>query len=383
MIYLDNAATTPIHFSVSDAMHLYMTDEYGNAGSRHSLGKHAREAVENARAEVARFLNCEQPDQIIFTSSGTEANNLAIIGTSRYLKREGYPTILTSSEEHESILKPIGYLESENGFIVKYHNLHPTGIPSVDDFWDAGFASFMYINNETGDKTDIYKIGEMCEDCGTIFHTDCVQAASTEVLDVQKIKCDMMSISAHKFGGPKGVGALYVKDKSLLSPILFGGAGQEFGLRAGTENVAAIVGFGEACRIRRILNQHRNIFKKVSVRDFVKDLRDYMQIYEIEHLLSINSDEVSGKIVNVCFHGIDAETLMYYLDSQGVYVSAGAACSSNESTPSHVLLAKGISSDDARCSIRVSVSDINSFTDVAEAAKIIAQSVKQISLLSS
>ena len=381
MIYLDNAATTPIRFSVLNAMQPYMTDAYGNAGSRHSLGTHAREAVENARAEVARFLNCEQPDQIIFTSSGTEANNLAVLGMANYLDK-GDHSILTSSEEHESVLRPVRYLESK-GFMVEYHNLHPNGIPTVEDFWGAGFASFMYINNETGDKTDIYKIGEMCEDCGTIFHTDCVQAASTEVLDVQNIKCDMMSISAHKFCGPKGVGALYVRDKSLLSPILFGGAGQEFGLRAGTENVAAIVGFGEACRIRRILNTHRNIFKKVSVRDFVKELRDYMQIYEIEHLLSINSDEVSGKIVNVCFRGVDAETLMYYLDKQGVYVSAGAACSSNESTPSHVLLAKGISPDDARCSIRVSVSDINSFTDVAEAAKIIAQSVKQISLLSS
>lgn len=377
MIYLDNAATTRIDPEVLDAMMPYLTEEYGNPGGVYSVGRRAQSAIETARSQVADLIGAE-PDQIIFTSGGSEANNLAI---KSFLKMFFSKGIITDSTEHESVIKAFNSINS-------FSRLHFIGVNSygsveipefcgkITDKSDIGFVSIMGMNNETGAENPIKDIGAICRDERILFHTDCVQALGCMELDVGEIGCDFMSMSSHKIHGPKGVGALYAKDRSKCFPLIDGGAAQEFGLRGGTENVAGIVGFGKACEVVKrdfFENEIRvSKMKHLFYATLVSELSSPK--YNLSHIIHVNGPHVDGrgKAINLRFDGVDGQTLLLMLDSEGVCVSAGSACTSRENKPSHVLTAMGISPDDARNSIRVSFSKMNTEEEVVNAAKIMA-----------
>lgn len=378
MIYLDNAATTRIHPAVLDAMMPYLEYEYGNPGSLYSLGRRAHTAVSKAREQVAKFLNAS-PEQVIFTSGGSEANNLVFQGLKETLKSVGKTHVLVSTIEHDSALKAANSL-MKDGFDVEL--LQPMqGIASIDPEAvrqmlrpDTGLVSVMYVNNETGDVSNIPAIADLCHEHAALFHTDCVQAAGYLALDTQGLGCDFLSISSHKIHGPKGMGALYAHDPSLLTPLIFGGSSQEFGLRGGTENVAGIVGFGAACEFT-----HKVLSSPYTLRCCCGD-------YLAEELLrKLRGCHINGspdahkqKILNMRFDGVDAQTLLLMLDSYQICASAGSACCSMENTPSHVLKAIGLSDEEARSSVRFSFSRLNFIKELDEAADIIADCVTQL-----
>lgn len=380
MIYLDNAATTAVSTEVLRAAMPYLIDNYGNAGATYSFGKTSAKAIDKAREQVAELINVN-PEQIIFTSGGSEANNLAFTARRRKTYTSGY--------EHESVLKASGDksvrfritdvtpdfigLELRNcaKCYKRKHNalcapLNPTLI------------SMMYTNNETGENLPVEETIRKARQCGTpvIFHTDCVQALGSEKLDMKKIGCDMASFSAHKIHGFKGTGALFVKDKSLLTPLIAGGEHQEFGYRAGTENVAGIVAFGAACAtIKRDFGMIRE--REISLINRFKDV--LFNELEAKHLLSIaHINGMGTKIINLHFDGVDGETLLLMLDSKGICVSAGSACTAHEQKPSHVLKAMGFSDNVARNSIRVSVSDMNTTDEMETAAIAICNTITKL-----
>ena len=396
MIYLDNAATTMIAPRVLDAMMPYLKEEYGNAGTIYGLGRRAADAISKARRQVADFIGAK-PEQIIFTSGGTEANNLAILGCKDYLESIGKKHIITTPTEHDSVLRAINALckqlrhnDSEcikPEFYTSFLSVDKYGHASVDsliqklnNYDDVGLISVMYTNNEVGVLNNIKHIGQLRREKCILFHTDCVQAAGNVPLNVDEIGCDFMSISSHKIHGPKGIGALYVRDKKYLSPIINGGLTQEFGLRGGTENVASIVGFGEACELAsKGLDDYSNTiiyYKKL----FYKILQDRLAENNLDNDMSINGllPRYPGKTLSITFKNVDAETLVLMMDSKGVCISAGSACTSHESKPSHVLKAIGLSEDDARSTVRISFSEFNTTYEIERAAKILANCVNTL-----
>lgn len=384
MIYLDNNATTSMDSEVLDAMMPYLTTEFGNPGSLCSVGRTARLAIEHSREQVADFLHANY-NQIIFTSGGSEANALAIIGNANYLSRCGRKKIITSAVEHESIIKASGMLHKQMGFDVdiipvdRYGSIIENAAESLITE-DVGIVSVMYVNNETGSINPVKTIADFCEEKHVLFHTDCVQAAGNYDIDVGLIGCDFASISAHKIHGPKGCGALFCSSPMTLTPVIPGGIAQEYGYRGGTENVAGIVGFGKACELaQRSLALSKSHISQLKS-DFYKVLRHELSQHGLGNIIKINGDpNISrGKTLNLRFDGVDGETLLLLLDSRGVCVSAGSACRSLESRPSYVLTAMGIDYEDARNSIRISFSRMNKADDVIVAAKILAQCVKEI-----
>ena len=383
LIYLDNAATTPIDPGVYNAMLPWLnwgSDGYGNAGSLHSIGRRAKQAVENARVQVAEFIGSE-PEQIIFTSGGTEGNNLVFLGLEDHLRKVNRKKLLVSAIEHDSVLNAANAMQIKRGF-------HVCKIPPCLDgrvvFEDAaclldgsvGLVSVMLSNNETGVfNPDVPWIAAESHRCGALFHTDAVQAAGFEKLDVEKLDCDFMTISSHKIHGPKGIGAVFAKDPSLLSPVLYGGSNQEFGLRGGTENVAGIVGFGKACEIaKRDLEKNRAHIEHVAM-VFMTILSQRIGYCCVKNGLP---DIVGNKTVSLRFEGIDAETLLLALDSCGVCASAGSACNSVDLVPSHVLMAMGLNAEEAKSSVRFSFSKMTSSCDAAAAANIVANCVDRL-----
>lgn len=242
---------------------------------------------------------------------------------------------------------------------------------------NTGLVSIMYMNNETGSENPVEEIGALCRERGILFHSDCVQVAGCCRLDVEKMNCDFLSLSSHKIHGPKGVGALYVRDVSLITPMIRGGSAQEFGMRGGTENVAGIVGFGAACELmnERLheIDVHNSMLKQI----FYNVLVENLKAHGLQDVLHVNGDLIikHGKTINIRFDDVDGETLLLMLDAKGIYVSAGSACHSHESKPSHVLLAMGIDPEDARNSIRVSFSKMNTEAEVKYAAGVIANCV--------
>lgn len=388
MIYLDNAATTQIHPEVLDAMMPYLTEEYGNAGAMYGLGRRAANAVAEARQRVASLIGCE-PSQIIFTSGGSEANNLVFSGLRPYLLANGKTHIITSAVEHDSVLKAVRsackplYCNTENVIKSDFFGATFLGVNrgcrvSVQDLRDAiteqtGLVSVMYVNNETGAVNPVEKIGDVCQQRGVLFHTDCVQAVGFKDINVKELGCDFLSISSHKINAPKGIGALFVRDLSMLSPMIHGGAEQEFGYRGGTENVAGIVGFGVACEIlqRDSKAQRKSILLKML---FQEILEESLGEYGLTHIMNFNSP-LKNKILNVRFDDIDGQTLLLMLDAKDICVSAGSACRSHEAEPSHVLLAMGLTEDEARDSVRVSFSHLQEPKDVAYAAEEMARCV--------
>lgn len=373
MIYLDNAATTQVSRRVVDAMLPYFTEMYGNAGSIHTMGTTAAKALQKAREQCAKPLNAN-PDNIIFTSGGSEANTLAIVGLAEHLKSIGKTHIITTKVEHPSVLEAMKRL-FYMGFEITYLSPDRRGNIDATDVVNAirkstGLVSIMAVNNETGNSYDICRIGARCKKQGILFHTDCVQAYGNMHIDVEAYHIDFLTVSGHKFHAQKGVGFLYAKHKEFLRPVILGG-GQEFTLRSGTENVPAIVGMGEAAEAayEALALQDNSGKRKLFLNELTKELGE----------VRINGCPYGGsKTINLCFDGVDGETLLLLLNNKGVFVSAGSACSAHSAVPSHVLTAIGLTSDEARSSIRVSFSTHTSNEEICEAARIIADSVKKL-----
>lgn len=397
MIYLDNAATTRLHPVVLDAMMPYLKDEYGNAGSIHALGQSAASAVTKARQRVADLIGAS-PEQIIFTSGGTESNNLAIRGCQQYLEKINKKHIVTSVMEHDSVInavesfaKPLSRNDKndiKDGFYTTYLTPDTSGHIQPDSLEDLvckhddiGLVSIMYVNNEIGTLNQVSELGEICRKNNILFHTDCVQALGTMKLDVKTMSCDTMSLSAHKIHGPKGIGALYVREPHrFLAPLIYGGHEQEFGIRGGTENVASIVGFGVACDLLKLEAEREHDNAALCYRtQFYKMLCSEFHHQGLEHMVKINCFEPYSNILSVTFDGVDAETLILMLHSRGICVSAGSACRSYEAHPSRVLLAIGLSEDDARSTVRFSFSRFNNSSELEAAAVGVTKCVKILS----
>ncbi len=356
LIYADNSATTKLSQHALDAMMPYLTEEYGNASSLYEIGSRAKNAVETARAQVAKALNAAKPNEIYFTSGGSEADNWAIKGAARYQRsRKGKTHIISTKFEHHAVLHTLKALEKE-GFTVTLLDVHEDGLVRPEELEaaiteDTALVTIMYANNEIGTIQPVAELGAICKAHGVWFHTDAVQAVGNVAIDVQAQNIDMLSLSAHKFHGPKGIGALYVRSGVVIDRLIEGGA-QERGRRAGTENTPGIVGLGVA-----ITDAVANLDEHIA---HLTELRDYF----IENALKITHSRLNGHPtkrmpgnVNMCFQGIEGESLLLMLDFKGICTSSGSACTSGSLDPSHVLLAIGLPHEIAHGSLRLSFGD--------------------------
>lgn len=376
-MYFDNAATTMVPQNIIDVVKLYAEQNYANAGSLHYAGIEARNVLNKARSMVANCIGAND-EQIIFTSGGSESNNLAIIGVVEYLKKVGKTSIVTSSIEHPSVLATLDYVSKDEMTVWKLP-VNSNGIVDIDSLKrrieqsDVGLVSVMAVNNEIGSVQNVAEIGRLCKENNILFHTDCVQAAGTIKIDVDEMNIDFLSMSGHKFHAPKGVGYLYVRDKEILNPIIFGG-GQEFSLRAGTENVPCIIGMAQA-----LVDAYKTGVSYANLKSlFVEHIEEVCQRENIKVYFNGDSKTNLSKIVNLRFPGIDGQTLVLMCSAKDVCVSAGSACKSHGNNPSHVLRAIGLSEEDALSSIRVSFSGYNTPQEVCLGAEIIVQCVKEM-----
>ncbi len=354
-VYADNAATTQMTPEVLDAMYTCMKETYGNPSSLHTVGQKAAEVLLDARERVAKCLGAD-PKEIIFTSGGSEADNQAIISAAKLGERKGKKHIISTAFEHHAVLHTLNKLEKE-GFEITLLDVHENGLVTAEEVKnaireDTALVTIMFANNEIGTIQPIREIGAVCREAGVLFHTDAVQAAGHLAIDVVDMNIDMLSLSAHKFHGPKGVGVLYVKKGILLTNIIEGGA-QERGKRAGTENIPGIVGMAKALELA--------VAKIPENAAYVSALRDKLidGLQKIPHS-KLNGDPVKrlpGN-VNFCFEGIEGESLLLLLDMKGIEASSGSACTSGSLDPSHVLLALGLPHEVAHGSLRLSLSEM-------------------------
>lgn len=353
IIYLDNAATTPMHPQVVEVMADIMTNTYGNASSVYSVGQAAKFQLESARESVAKSLNC-LPQEVYFTGCGSEADNWAIKGYAMANRQKGNH-IITTQIEHHAVLHPCEYLE-KNGFEVTYLPVDETGLVSLEDVKNAIrdntiLISVMYANNEVGTIEPIQEIAKIAKEHGICMHTDAVQAVGAEPIDFKDLGVDMLSLSAHKFNGPKGVGALLVRKGLRLDSLMHGGA-QERSKRAGTENLAGIMGLAKALELAVT-----DLPKK---QEKIRAMRDYLiaQIEENIPYIKFNGhrEKRLSNNVNFCFRYIEGESLLLMLDINGICASSGSACTSGSLDPSHVLLALGLPHEIAHGSLRLSLS---------------------------
>ena len=352
-IYADNAATTRLSDTALTAMLPYLQQEYGNPSSLHSVGQRAQEALTDARARIAQRLGC-QPTEVIFTSGGSEADNQAIRSVAAWGKIKGKTHIMSTAFEHHAVLHTLDALKKE-GFTVTLLDVHEDGMVSAQQVEEAiidqtCLVTVMYANNEIGTVQPIAEIGEVCRRRGVYFHTDAVQAVGHLPVNVAEQNIDLLSLSAHKFHGPKGIGVLYARRGVPLFPLIHGGA-QERGRRGGTENIPAIVGMAaaldEACD-----RLEEDTATLTALRD-----RLIAGLSKIPHsVLNGNREHRLPGTVNFCFEGIEGESLLLLLDDKGVYASSGSACTSGSLDPSHVLLAIGRPHEIAHGSLRLSLS---------------------------
>lgn len=360
-VYADNAATTRMSRTAIAAMTPYFETVYGNPSSLHSVGQAAKEALEAAREKVARCIGCE-PREIIFTSCGSEADNQAILSAARLGERKGKKHIISTAFEHHAVLHTLKKLEKE-GFEITLLDVHSNGMISAEQVRDAirpdtCLVTVMYANNEIGSIMPIREIGAVCRHAGVPFHTDAVQAAGHEHIDVKAENIDLLSLSGHKFHGPKGVGALYARRGFPLVNVIEGGA-QERGKRAGTENIAGICGMAAALE-ESCAHMDENMAKVRAMRDKLIE-----GLSKIPHS-ALNGDREHRLAGNVsfCFEGIEGESLLLLLDAKGVYASSGSACTSGSLDPSHVLLAIGRPHEVAHGSLRLSLSEYNTDEEI-------------------
>ena len=378
-IYADNAATTKMSRTAIDAMLPYMETYYGNPSSLHTVGQQAAEALMTARQTVAACLGC-QPREITFTSGGSEADNQALVSAARIGERKGRKHIISTAFEHHAILHTLKKLEKE-GFDVQLLDVGPTGTVTAQQVADAiredtCLVTIMYANNEIGSILPIPEIGAVCREKGVLFHTDAVQAAGHLHIDVKAQNIDMLSLSAHKFHGPKGVGVLYARQGIPLTNIIEGGA-QERGKRAGTENIPGIVSMAAALQ-EACAHIDENAAK-------VSALRDKLMagLSQIPHS-ALNGDPVHrlpGN-VNFCFEGIEGESLLLLLDAKGICASSGSACTSGSLDPSHVLLAIGRPHEVAHGSLRLSLCEWNTEEEVDYMLQVIPEVVAYLRSMS-
>ena len=371
-VYADNAATTKMSRHAIEAMLPYFENIYGNPSSLHTAGQEAKEALEDARARVAACLGCE-PREIYFTSGGSEADNQAILSAARYGARKNKKHIISTAFEHHAVLHTLQKLEKE-GYEVTYldvKNGHNVTAQQVRDAIreDTCLVTCMYANNEIGSVLPISEIGAVCKEAGVPFHTDAVQAVGHLHIHVKEQNIDMLSLSGHKFHGPKGVGALYVRRGFPLVNVIEGGA-QERGKRAGTENLAAICGMAAALE-DACANLDENTAKVTALRDKL--------IAGLSHIphCALNGDPVNRLPGNVsfCFEGIEGESLLLLLDAQGISASSGSACTSGSLDPSHVLLAIGRVHDVAHGSLRLSLCHYNTEEEIDHILKAVPEVV--------
>ena len=353
-VYFDNAATTKMSQVALDAMIPCLETVYANASSLHTPGQKSKEVLEKAREEIAACIGA-QPNEIYFTSGGSEADNQAIVSAAKWGARRNKKHIISTTFEHHAVLHTLQKLEKE-GYEVTYLDVHENGIVQPEEVAaairpDTCLVTIMYANNEIGSIQPIAEIGAVCKEKGVYFHTDAVQAVGHLSINVKEQNIDMMSASAHKFHGPKGVGFLYARKGILLSNIIEGGA-QERGKRAGTENIPAIVGMAAALK-NVLAHQEENAAKMTALRDRL-----------IDGLLTIPHSKLNGDRtkrlpgnVNFCFEGIEGESLLLMLDMKGIAASSGSACTSGSLDPSHVLLAIGVPHEVAHGSLRLTLSD--------------------------
>ncbi|MHA2611226.1 MAG: cysteine desulfurase family protein [bacterium JZ-2024 1] len=351
-IYLDYAATTPLDERVFQEMAPYFHIHFGNPSSTHHFGTEARQAVEEARKQVALAMEA-QDSEIIFTSGGTEANNLALIGFC-LANREKGNHILISAIEHHSVLEPAEFLH-QLGFQVEKIPPNSEGVVEIEAVQkrvrkDTILISVMHANNEVGTIQPVEEIGAWAKERGIAFHTDAVQSFGLLPVSVQKFHCDLLSVSSHKIYGPKGVGALYCKNGVSLHPLLLGG-GQEHGLRSGTENVPAIVGFGKACSLLLQERQQR-VAHLLPLREFL--VAQVQELFPFARVTS-KSKKLLPHIVHFLFPGVDGQALLHALDYEGFAVSLGSACQAGAPQPSSVLLAMGLSPPEALSALRISL----------------------------
>jgi len=378
-IYADNAATTAVSKSVLEKMLPFFIENYGNASSLYSLGSAAKEAVEASRQQVADAIGCTARE-IYFTAGGSESDNWAIKGYAKRMLKNGKNHIISTKFEHHAVLHTLEELQKD-GFEVTLLDVHSDGLVRVEELKAAlrdttGLVTVMYANNEIGTVQPIGEIGKICREKGIIFHTDAVQAVGNLPIDVKMECIDMLSMSAHKFHGPKGIGALYIR-RGVYFPNLINGGGQEGGKRAGTENTAGIVGMGQAITEAVANMQARN--------EKCKQISDYI----IDNCLKIERSRLNGDRdkrlagnVNMCFEGIEGESLLLMLDAKGICASSGSACTSGSLDPSHVLLSIGLKHEVAHGSLRLSFSDDNTIEDAKYICEVIPPIVERLRAMS-
>ena len=367
-VYFDNSATTKVYPEVKDIMFKVMDEDYGNPSSLHMKGVQAEHYIKDSADIIAKTLKCT-PDEIIFTSGGTESNNLAIIGTALAKKRKG-KHLVTSSIEHASVLSVMAFLEKE-GFEVTYISPDSSGKVSAEAFADAVrddtiLVSCMHINNEIGAVQPIAEITKAVKkkNPNVYVHTDCIQSFGKIEVNLKKLGVDMLSVSGHKLHGPKGSGFLYVKKGTLIRPIIYGG-GQQKNMRSGTENVPAIAGLGVAVKLT-MTDMAEKMERVMSLRDkLIEGLTALPEVY--------SNSETAPHIASISFTGVRAEVMLHALEDKGIYVSSGSACSSNKRRESAVLTAIGLNRDRLESTLRFSFNETNTEEEVDYAVKTIAE----------
>lgn len=361
-VYADNAATTPIHADVLNKMMPFLTTEYGNASTLYRLGQSSHKALENARQEVALLMNAE-PAEITFTGCGSESDNLALRGYLHSRQAKGRKHLIISTIEHHAILYTAQALEKE-GFEVtylpvnQYGQVEPQALEQAIRPPDTALVSIMFANNEIGTINPVAELGRVCHEKGVVFHTDAVQAYGHVPIDVKAMNIDMLSLSGHKINAPKGVGAIYVRKGIRLEPQLTGG-GQERGLRSGTENIASIVGLGEAARLKRVNMERETAYIGALSRKLIDGVLQLPQTILTGH----PTQRLPGTC-SFCINAIEGESLVLRLDMNGICASTGSACSTGSLDPSHVLLGIGLSHEISHGSLRLTLGPQNTEEDV-------------------
>ena len=378
-VYADNAATTCVSKTAVDAMMPYLTTQYGNPSSLYAFAQEAKEALENARKTVADIIGA-QPKEIYFTSGGSEADNQAIVSMAKFGALKGKKHLISTKFEHHAVLHTLKQLEKQ-GFEVTLLDVHEDGVVRLEDVEaaireDTALVTVMFANNEIGTVQPIKEIGALCRSKGIPFHTDAVQAAGHMPINVKEMNIDLLSMSGHKFHAPKGVGVLYAKKGMPLFNIIEGGA-QERGKRAGTENIPGIVALAAALK-ESVDNMEANTAKIIPMRDKL-----FAELSKIPHSKINGSLEhhVPGT-VNMCFEGIEGESLLLLLDSKGICASSGSACTSGSLDPSHVLLAIGLPHEVAHGSLRLSIGEYNTMEEIDHIIEVVPGIVEYLRSIS-